>query len=136
MRDEAGLTLEQLAKEAGWSIAQLSALENGGKVSARLKKKVREVLASPSGHSVTETQRASVSVKPPLAVHEPPAESDLTIWKRRAQDAERKLEALRTTLRGALDMSATTPVNSALTSEEESMLDEADASSAGEAGKP
>lgn len=96
LREQAGLTLEELAEKSGYSVSTINGLELNGEGSDRLKDKLREILSP---------DRAGI-------LREIPPESDSELWKRRAKDAESKLAQIRNDLRDILDKSSPAPVNS------------------------
>lgn len=100
------MTLKQVADAAGYGESTISELETKGSGSARLKLRLREVYARMKS-SAYESE--SESVIAPLAAREGIGESDLTIWKRRAQSAEQKLENLRNAMRSLIELSSNTP---------------------------
>jgi transcriptional regulator with XRE-family HTH domain len=97
MREQAGLTLEELAEKSGYSVSTINGLELNGEGSDRLKDKLREILA-PRGADT--------------ALRETPPERESELWKRRAKDAESKLAQIRDDLRELLDKTSSAPVNS------------------------
>lgn len=112
LREQAGLTLAELAEKSGYSTGTINGLELKGEGSQRLKDKLTEIL-TPLANKESVTDGRSESAKPPVELRDHPGESDLAIWKRRAQAAEGQLANLRDGLRSLLELSAGTPVSSA-----------------------
>lgn len=90
-REAAGLTLEQLAERARYSIAAINGLENHGEGSPRLKAKLTEILSGSSADGAP-------------ALHEgEDLRADRDLWMRRAKKAEADLHKLKTKLRALLE---------------------------------
>lgn len=96
MRETAGLTQQELAARAGWSVGTISDLENHGRGGVRLKRKVREVLAPLLKNSAPEKYPSLESEKNRVVAGEEMADN-LTAeqWKQRAIAAEQESERLR-----------------------------------------
>lgn len=105
MREQAGLTLAELAKQSGYSIGTINGLELKGEGSQRLKDRLNEVL-TPLVNKESVKRGRLESVTTGVALHESAAHSETETWKRRAKDAEEKLHNLRTMLRAAIELSA------------------------------
>lgn len=109
LREQAGLTLAQLAEKSGYSTGTINGLELHGEGSRRLKEKLRSILLPPENKDSVKYGR-SESVESGVArLVDKPDNLSLEQWKLRAIRAEEKLEHLQATLRGALALSTTPP---------------------------
>lgn len=74
MREQAGLTLADLAAKSGYGISAINGLELKGRGSERLKERIREVLSAPK---ITQSVPSvdTLSVNPPVALGEQPRET-------------------------------------------------------------
>ena len=79
LREEAGVTLAQLSKMSGYSIASISGLETNGIGSTRLKNKLTDIL---------------------LSHHEDGSSAEVKHWRERALQAEEKLNSLKSVIIG------------------------------------
>lgn len=75
-RDEAGLTLDKLAERAGYAASTISELENHGEGSARLKKRLREVLGPRLETSESEGPRSMSGLQEDAASGPMPTKED------------------------------------------------------------
>lgn len=105
MREQAGITLADLAEKSGYSIGTINGLELKGDGSQRLKDRLIQIL-TPLANKESVTGGRSESATSGFALRENAPQSEVEIWKRRAKDAEEKLHNLRTMLRAAIELSS------------------------------
>ena len=138
MRERAGLTLEQLAKKAGYAVATINGLELHGDGSQRLKEKLRDILDAQSLDTASVNAGHSQSVKRPVEINDGAREyKTVAECKQRINELERENERLR-----AMVMAAANPVSyrkrisSTLPAEDAGLLDDAESDDSGEPSKP
>ncbi len=109
LREQAGMTLEQLAKKSGWSPAAINGLELRGEGSQRLKDKLAELLLPAEVTvAVNITGSESVISRGDRLVD---ALDNITLeqWRQRAIFYEERLNQLQSNLRSALQLSDVPP---------------------------
>jgi transcriptional regulator with XRE-family HTH domain len=103
LRDNAGLTLDDLAARSGYGKSTINGLEKHGVGSARLKKRLLEILAPVSTIPLPGDIRNPESVSPGVA-HEPAlAYRTSDEWKRHAEQLKAEVKRLRAALRALTD---------------------------------
>jgi transcriptional regulator with XRE-family HTH domain len=115
LRDQAGLTLDQLAERSGYGVSTISGLERLGEGSARLKKKLREILAPlstiPESAKVRSAESATSGV---VMAEEAPEYLTIAECKQRIKLLEREVERLRAALHTlTAPLSSTAPLSEA-----------------------
>ena len=140
MLDEAGLTQRELAAIVKYGEGTISDLVTKDKGGQRLKRAVLDVLKKRPGSSRSEVYPTPQSEESGVAKFvDRPDNVTLEQWKLRAIQSEEKLAQVQANLRAALSLSeapSVRRVSSALSVEDQSILDAAEEEHDGRHGKP
>lgn len=111
-RLRADLTQKALAEKADVAVRSLINWEQGGEPSQEALRKICNALHVDFAYFYTEEQSTDERM------NESAPEGEATLWKRRAVNAEKSLNDLRTALRSILEMSSPTPTEKPIVSSE------------------